>query len=87
MRVGRIELSGATPDGPRRRATTLAPQRPALTDGERTVCQTARVAASHETDVLLGIIERLTGEKIEPADAPEPDPFADFDRYGYPSEP
>jgi len=68
MRVGRIELSGATPDGfPRRRIEEIsALPAPALTEEERTACRAARVGASNEVDDLIDIIERLSGEELPP---------------------
>lgn len=39
-----------------------------LTDDERLHLSVIAVAATNEIAVLLGIIERLTGEKIIPAD-------------------
>jgi hypothetical protein len=39
-----------------------------LTASERAVLAVAAVGASHEVSVLIGIVERLTGEAVVPAD-------------------
>jgi hypothetical protein len=39
-----------------------------LTEEERKIVSIAKVAASHEDDFLIKIIERLAGEKVEAAD-------------------
>lgn len=44
-------------------ATLKEGLRPVLTDEERMTCGNAGIAASNEVDRLLGIIERLTGER------------------------
>lgn len=41
-----------------------------LTPDERRVISVAKVGSDHGTDFLIAIIERLTGEEIEPADTP-----------------